>query len=216
MLRNNSYTSLHGHSDYSNIRLLDCITKVSDMFDRAHELGLNGLAITDHECLSSFVSAEKYLNEKKEKYPEDEKWQRMKFIRGNEIYLTRDGLNKDNYERGKDRYFHFILIAKDYIGYQQLCKLSTKAWSRAYRHYQLRVPTYYKDLVEVLETNPGHLIASTACIGGQIGAKLLEVFNKKTPYDEAFTYCTHWINRMIELFGEGHFYLELQPGVSPE
>ena len=56
------YTSLHGHTESSNIRLLDSISKPHHIIDRAYELGLNGVAITDHEALSSFIKAEQYLS----------------------------------------------------------------------------------------------------------------------------------------------------------
>ena len=42
----------HSHSEYSNIRLLDSIIKIPALIDRAIEIGLCGLALTDHECLS--------------------------------------------------------------------------------------------------------------------------------------------------------------------
>lgn len=77
-----NYTSLHGHTDFSNIRLLDCISSSQSVIDRAHELGLNGIAITDHETVSSFVRAEQYLAKKKKENPDDENWQKLKFIRG--------------------------------------------------------------------------------------------------------------------------------------
>ena len=60
------YTSLHGHTEASNIRLLDCISKPYQILDKAHELGLKGVAFTDHESLSSFVKGEKYLDSKRE------------------------------------------------------------------------------------------------------------------------------------------------------
>ena len=43
----------HSHTHYSNIRLLDSINRPKDLIDRAIGLGLAGIAITDHECLSS-------------------------------------------------------------------------------------------------------------------------------------------------------------------
>ena len=146
-----SYSSLHGHSEDSNIRLLDCISKPKHILDRAHELGLKAVAITDHESLSSFIKAENYLEQKRK---EDDSWKNLKFIRGNEIYLCRNGLNKDNYIKGEDRYFHFILLAKDYTGYLQLCELSARAWKRAYKQFQTRVPTYYQDLIDVIGADP--------------------------------------------------------------
>ena len=208
-----SYSSLHGHSEDSNLRLLDCISKPHHILDRAHELGLKAVAITDHESLSSFIKAENYLTKKRK---EDDSWNNLKFIRGNEIYLCRNGLTKDNYIKGEDRYFHFILLAKDYEGYLQLCELSSRAWRRAYKQFQVRVPTYYQDLIDVIGANPGHIIGSTACIGGQIGSKFLQAKNKQISTEEALDYNAAWCSRMIEIFGKDNFYLELQPGVTDE
>ena len=210
------YASLHGHSESSNIRLLDCISKPNHILDRAHELNLAAVAITDHEALSSFIKAEQYLDEMRKKYPDDEVWKNMKFIRGNEIYLVRNGLNKDTFVRGEDKFFHFILLAKDYEGYLQLCELSSRAWKRAYKHFQVRVPTYYQDLIEVIGENPGHIIGSTACIGGQIGNKLLQAKDFIISQDDAMTYCRAWLSRMEEILGRGNLYLEMQPGISAE
>ena len=204
-----SYTSLHGHSDFSNIRLLDCISKPEQIIDRGFELGLKGVAITDHESLSSFVRAEQYL---KKKRAENEEWNNFKFIRGNEIYLCRNGLSKDNYVRGEDRFFHFILLAKDAVGYEQLCELSSRAWKRSYKHFQMRVPTYYQDLIDVVGKNPGHLITSSACLGSFLGNQILNA----EAMDKAMLTCEAWIGRIKEIVGSENFYLELQPGVSKE
>lgn len=51
---------VHSHSEFSNIRLLDCINKIPQLIDRAYELGLSGIALTDHEALSR-TSASKFL-----------------------------------------------------------------------------------------------------------------------------------------------------------
>ena len=208
-----SYTSLHGHTEASNIRLLDCISKPYQILEKAHELELKGVAFTDHESLSSFIKGEKYLDSKREV---DDIWKNMKFIRGNEIYLCRNGLNKDNYDRAEDRFYHFILLAKDYVGYLQLCELSKRAWNRMYQHYQMRVPTYYSDIIDVIGKNPGHIIGSTACLGSQIGNKLLQVLDKKISEEESMEFCEAWINRMSEIFGKDDLYLELQPAVTKE
>lgn len=211
-----AHSELHNHTDYSNLRLLDSISTVDELIDKARELKLKGLAITDHESLSSFVSAEKYLAKKKAENSEDKYWQRIKFIRGNEIYLTRNGLTAENYVRGTDRFFHFILLAKDYEGYLQLCELSSRATKNSFQYYQQRVPTYYSDLVEIVSKNPGHLIGSTACLGGALSHALLQGRDKKKSLEEVQNFCQAWLTRMSEIFGEGNFYLELQPGRSEE
>ena len=48
---------LHNHTMYSNLRLLDAINKPEMLVKRAFELGAKGIAITEHECLSSHVKA---------------------------------------------------------------------------------------------------------------------------------------------------------------
>ena len=156
--------SLHSHTDFSNFRLRDAITTVKTLIDKAIELGHGGIAITEHDTISSAIRIEKYYKEIKEKNPD------FKVLRGNEIYLTRNGLNASNYDREVDRYYHFVLIAKNAKGHQQIRELSTRAWSHAYTYRgMMRVPTYYQDLWDIVEKEPGNLIATTACLGGLVG-----------------------------------------------
>ena len=54
---------VHSHTHYSNIRLLDCINRPKDLVNRAIELGLKGIAITDHETLSSHMELNIYQKE---------------------------------------------------------------------------------------------------------------------------------------------------------
>ena len=89
---------LHNHTDYSNLRLRDAIIKTEDLIWHAAELGHEVVAITEHESLSNHVKAEKIYKKVKEKYPN------FKLIRGNEIYLCRNGLNADNFNRETDKY----------------------------------------------------------------------------------------------------------------
>ena len=57
----------HSHTEYSNLRLLDCINRPKDLIQRAIDLGLSGIAITDHDCLSSHMEINIYAQELKEK-----------------------------------------------------------------------------------------------------------------------------------------------------
>ena len=135
------YGSCHTHLDSSNYRLRDCIIKLEPLCKYALELGHNFVAITDHETVSSFLHCQEVEEEIRKKHPD------FKIIKGNEIYLCRDGLNKENYKRGEDRFWHFILLAKDEIGVKQLYELSTRAWMRSFKQGKMiRVPTYYQDL----------------------------------------------------------------------
>ena len=189
--------SLHNHTEYSNIRLRDCIIKPQDLIDYAIELGHEVVAITDHDCVSSAIKVEKYYKKIKEKNPD------FKVILGNEIYLVRDGLTAENYNREFDRYFHFILLAKDAIGHQQIREISTRAWQRSYFSRRMRrVPTYYQDLLDIIGTNPGHVIGSTACLGGFIPTKLLQY--QKDKDEQLLENIKNWLRSMYKLFA-GNF-----------
>lgn len=192
-----SYTSLHNHTEYSNLRLLDCINKVEDIIQYAHDIGLKGMAITDHEALSAHIKALRYYKQKKK---DDETWNDFKLILGNEIYLCRDGLSAETYEKG-EKFPHFILLAKDEIGHSQLRELSTRAWKHSFTMFLTRTPTYYQDVEEIVKRNPGHLVASSACVGGWLGICKM---NGAEHNARAF------IKWCKDLFGDD-FYLELQP-----
>ena len=201
--------SLHNHTDYSNETLRDCINTVKSLIDMAIELGHECVAITDHETISSYIKAEKYYNKVKEKNPD------FKVLRGNEIYLTRNGLNSSTFEKGKDKYYHFILLCKDLEGYHQICQLSTRAWNRSYIvARQRRRPTYYQDLEEIVKVNPGHLIASSACLGSQLDKFILQYMD--TDDENWLLTAEEWCKYIEGIFGKGYFYLELQPSQSKE
>ena len=109
----------HTHTEYSNLRLLDCINRPEKLIDTAINLGLGGIAITDHECLSSHIKVNKYAKKIRETNPD------FTIALGNEIYLTKD-------RSSGQKYYHFILIAKDKIGYRALKELSSIAWYNVY------------------------------------------------------------------------------------
>ena len=172
-------------------------------------MGHECVAITDHETISSYIKAEKYYKKIKDKHPD------FKLIRGNEIYLTRNDLNANNYDKTKDRYFHFILLCKDLEGYHQICELSTRAWKRSYVSRRLRRrPTYYRDLKEIVKPNQGHLIASSACLGSQLDKFLLQYMD--TDDREYFRTAEQWCLYIEDIFGKGNFYLEMQPSNNKE
>ena len=201
--------SLHNHSHFSNQTLRDCINTVESLMDLAVELGHECVALTDHETISGYIKAEKYYKKIKEKNPD------FKLIRGNEIYLTRNGLTAKNYDKTKDRYFHFILLAKDLEGYKQICQLSTRAWQRSYiSRRQRRRPTYYQDLKDIVKPNQGHLIASSACLGSQLDKFLLRYMD--TGDEEFYITARRWCEYIEDIFGSGNFFLELQPSDNKE
>ena len=201
--------SCHNHTDFSNFRLRDSINRINDLIDYAIELGHEGIAFTEHETIANAIRIEEYASKVKEEHPN------FKVIRGNEIYLVRNGLDAENYDRTQDRYYHFILLAKDAEGHKQIRELSTRAWMRSYtQNKMVRVPTYYQDLIEVIGSNPGHVIGSTACIGGALPTQLLRwrLLGDSRIYDA----CIRWCENILKIFGEGNFFLELQPSFNKD
>ena len=154
------FFSTHNHTEISNFRLRDCIIKIPDLINRSIELGYSGVCCTDHEALSAhvrFIKRYKEIKENKEKYDklkvnktdeeiekelekDDNKsikknlkyyknFENFKIGLGNEIYLV-DRPEED----GKiSKFFHFILIAKDKKGYEQIRRISSdSAWKNWY------------------------------------------------------------------------------------
>ena len=201
--------SLHNHTEYSNLRLRDAISTADDLLNYAGELGHQVIAITEHDSVSNAIKLEKSYKKIKEKYPD------LKLIRGNEIYLCRDDLTSENFERGIDKYYHFILLAKDAQGHQQIRELSTRAWMRSWVAGKMRrVPTFYQDLLDIIAANPGHVIGSTACLGGFLGTKLQLYHQTQDP--QLYSNICYWLKSIENIFGQGNFYLEMQPSRASE
>ena len=201
--------SLHCHTHFSNFRLRDSIIKETQLIDKALEMEHKCVAITDHETTSSFIRVERYYDKIKKNNPD------FKVLRGNEIYLCRNGLTAQNFNKEIDKYYHFLLIAKDLTGAKQLMELSTRAWMRMFVERRMqRVPTYYSDIFDIIGQNPGHIIGSTACLGGALGTQLLRA--KANNDSELYEKIKYWCQQLNNLFGEGNFYLEMQPSKDKE
>lgn len=198
------YFGIHNHTEYSNIRLLDSINRPKDLIEKAIELGLSGIAITDHECLSAHTQ----INRLVDKYPD------FKIALGNEIYLT------DTRESGQ-KYYHFILIAKDELGYRAIKELSSIAWYNLYSDKGMeRVPTLKSELKEIMSKYKGHVIATTACLGGELstnalGMKMAENVNDMTSAKIFYDNILKFMEYCIDVFGED-FYIECAPSTNKD
>lgn len=234
------YIGLHNHTEYSNVKVIDSINRFNRMVDYAWDLGLSGLALTDHDCLSGSLQALDIYKAKLKKewtalHPDEELpgWAEMskeldfKIILGNEIYLSEEGLNEAQMDGAHSVHFwHLILLAKDEIGFRQLKELSSRAWRRAWFRGILRTPTYPSDLVEIIGVNPGHIVCSTACLGGYAAwcwrqSVLAKNCDGAFVGPESFYWdkSEEWflnkldnhLSAMENLFGVGNFFIELQP-----
>ena len=198
-----AYFGNHNHTYYSNIRLLDCINRPKALIDKAIELGLSGIAITDHECLSAHMEVNQYAKKIKETHPD------FKIALGNEIYLV------DEREPGQ-KYYHFILIAKDAIGHKGLRELSSIAWYNSFVDRGMeRVPVTKAELAKVMSKYQGHIIATTACMGGELstnalGMAMAENVNDTTSAQFYYDNILKFMKYCLDIFGDD-FYIECAP-----
>lgn len=234
------YFSEHNHSEISNLRIDDSTIRIPTLINRSIELGYKGVALTDHECLSGHVrflqryNELKVLKEKYDNYIKEEDFDGLKKDKGvqkeikllekmsndfkiglgNEIYLVENLEDvRENYESGVTKFYHFVLMAKDREGYQQLRELSSRAWENNYfRTGKMeRVPTTYEDLIEVIGDNKGHLIASSACLGGALPTHTIGYYRDGSK--EAKEKIKEFMRFCIDMFGKENFFIELQPTI---
>jgi len=207
MNKNKSRFEVHSHLDYSNLRLVDSINKAKPLIERAVELGLSGIAITDHETLAGHIEVNKIALKLNKTNPD------FKVALGNEIYLTET-------RESSQRYYHFILIAKNKTGHKMLRELSSTACLNSYHDRGMeRVPTLKSELSNVIaKYGKGNLIATSACLGGELSVATLKLVNAEIVEDnqsaqEAHSQIVNFILFCKDLFEED-FYIECAPGLS--
>lgn len=154
------------------------------------------------------MEVNQYAKKIKEKNPD------FMIALGNEIYLT------DTRDRGQ-KYYHFILIAKDVEGHKALREMSTQAWRNSYIDRKMeRVPLLKSELADIMSRYKGHVIATTACIGGELGSEILATEEAEAVKDN-YTAQLHlgkifeFINFCKSIFGED-FYLECAPSTKDD
>ena len=174
------YTHLHVHSHYS---LLDGLGKIDDLLDRAKELGMDSIALTDHGVM--YGAVELFIKAKEKG---------IKPIIGCEMYVASgDYKSKDPTAENRKRY-HLILLVKNDEGYHNLMKLVSIAHLDGF---------YYKPRInrELLKKYAKGLIGLSACAEGEIPAHII-----MGKYDKAKEIALDYKN----IFDEDSFFLEVQ------
>ena len=215
-----SYFSIHNHSEFSNIRLLDSINKVSTLFSRAQEAGLKGFALTDHEVLSGHVQM---VQQYKKLKAANQLSEDFKIALGDEIYMIDDLEDyQKNYTSATHQYYHFILLAKDALGYEALKEISSTAWNNSYTQRGVqRTPITKKQITDIMSRYKGHIIGSTACLGGELSRGIIQWIKAEEEIDEkgikaAKTKIDNFINYSLMTFGNDNFFIEIQPSHNRE
>jgi len=171
-------TLIHVHSAYS---LLDSTVKIDELINNAKEMGYKNISLTEHGNMFSVPDF----------YKEIDKTEGVKGIIGVETYIA----EKDARIKGKENpeRHHLVLLAKNNTGYDNLKKLVSYSYMEGF---------YYKPRIDkdILEKYSEGIIATSACLGGEINQYLL-ADDIEGAYQSAKEY--------KEIFGED-FYLELQ------
>jgi len=182
-----NFVHLHLHSQYS---LLDGAIKIGDLVQRARDLKMPAIAVTDHGNMHGAVEFYIKANDAG-----------IKPIIGCELYVAPESRFKKTDARGSsEASYHLVLLCQNQVGYQNICKLVSAANLEGF---------YYKPRIdwELLRDHNEGLIALTACLGGELPA--LITLNQ---FDEA----KRRAEQMAEIFDDNRFFLELQENFIPE
>ena len=206
-----TFTHLHVHSHYS---VLDGMSKVPDLVDKAIKYGMPAIALTDHGCMygiKELLDCCKKSNKKlKEKAAEEGKeFVPFKPIVGVEAYCARrhrklrdkdlKAVNAEGKAYVLDQSgWHLILLAKNMQGYRNLCKIVSESFMDE-SYY--RRPRIDKELLE--EFHEG-LICCSACLGGELPQKIMEGANEGN-----YAAAEETITWFKSIFGED-YYIEIQ------
>jgi DNA polymerase III subunit alpha len=151
------FTHLHVHTEYS---LLDGMCRIKQLVEKAKEMGMTSLAITDHGVMCGAIE-----------FYQAAKEAGIKPIIGCEIYIAPGGRLSRN--TGEKNNYHLILLAKNHTGYQNLIQLTTRAHLEGF-YYRPRVDK------ELLQQYKEGLVALSACLSGEVSYLILS-----RRYDEA-------------------------------
>ncbi|MEG4071814.1 DNA polymerase III subunit alpha [Microcoleus sp. Pol14C2] len=182
-----SFVGLHIHSDYS---LLDGASQLQQLAERAVELGMPAIALTDHGVMYGAIELIKVCRNKN-----------IKPIIGNEMYVVNGDIEVK--VRGRRKY-HQVVLAKNTQGYKNLVKLTTISHLKGMPERGIFArPCINKELLKQYSEG---LIVTSACLGGEVPQMILQ--NKLDTAREV----ARWYK---EVFGED-YYLEIQDHGSPE
>ena len=170
--KDKDFVHLHVHSDFS---LLDGCCRMDRLMDRAVELGMSAMALTDHGNLFGTINFIKQAEKRG-----------IKPIIGCEGYMVTDHKNDEKPGRENHKSYHLGMLAKDYEGYQNLSKVVSDAHVDGF-YYRPRT-----DLETLAEHSKG-LIAFTGCMQGWVPQMILR--GKEGEAEKA-------MGQMIDIFGK--------------
>ena len=181
-----AFAHLHVHTEYS---LLDGSNKIQEYVACVKEQGMSAAAITDHGAMYGVIEFYKTA-----------KAAGINPILGCEVYVAPNSRFDREHVSGEDRYYHLVLLAENNVGYGNLMKIVSKGFVDGF-YYRPRVD------MEVLERFHEGIIATSACIAGEVQRELL-----RGDYEKAKKTALKY----EACFGKGNFFLELQDHGLPQ
>jgi DNA polymerase III subunit alpha len=178
------FTHLHVHTQYS---ILDGASSIEPLLDKAAADGMKALAITDHGNMYGVLHFFGYARKLG-----------IKPIIGCEVYVA-DGSRFEKKGREDRSGYHMVLLAKNRIGYENLSRLVSFGFLEGF-YYTPRIDK------ELLFKYREGIIASTACLGGEIPQTIMAKGQERA---------TELVKEYVDVFGDD-FYLELQRHGLPE
>ena len=174
-----SFVHLHVHSQYS---LLDGYSSISKLVNRAKEMEMPAIALTDHGTMFGIIE---FFNAAKKVG--------VKPIIGLETYVAARGMSDRDPQLDK-RSYHLLLLAENETGYQNLLRIASDSQLQGF---------YYKPRIdhEYLASHSQGLIATSACLAGEIPRTIIE---------QGEEYAAQKMDWYYEVFGKDNFFLELQ------
>jgi DNA polymerase III subunit alpha len=175
-----TFVGLHMHSDYS---LLDGASQLPNLVDRAVELGMPAIALTDHGVMYGAIELIKVCRTRN-----------VKPIIGNEMYV----INGDFRQQKRYQKFHQVILAKNTQGYRNLVKLTTVSHLEGFQGRGIFArPCINKEYIEKYKEG---LIITSGCLGGEVPQAIM------AGRADAARKVARWYK---ERFGED-YYLEIQ------
>lgn len=172
------FTHIHVHTQYS---ILDGASQIEPLMQKVADDGMKALAITDHGNMYGVLPFSEVARQKG-----------IKPIIGCEVYVA-EGSRHEKRGREDRSGHHLVLLAKNRKGYENLSRLVSKGYLEGFYY----TPRIDKDLLRLYHEG---LIASSACLGGEIPQTIMEKGVEKA--EEV-------LKDFLDIFGTD-FYLELQ------
>lgn len=191
-----NFVHLHVHSDYS---LLDSCATLDKLVAKAKSLNMPALALTDHGNMFGALNFEKlcHVNGINPIVGEEFYVAYGSHLEKNDVPYSHKGEDGDR----KAHYFHLILLCENQKGYENMCWLSSIAYTEGLYYGKPRIDW------ELLEKYHEGLICCSACIQGELPQMLLAGMDA-----EAKELALKYKN----LFGPDHYYIELQDHGIPD